>query len=255
MTSSQYRNIPTLFFIKTSQLNKLILKAAIKAIRIAFGEKQVFAADNLITLRRNLGFIEEPNFRKAVDKNADPGELTIIWRSHVVCWAAKSCLSLPGDFVECGVYKGYTSSVVVDYTDFKSQPKKFYLYDLFEHVDDPGYGHSFPFLKPGLIDKVKDRFADTPNVKIVVGKVPEVFEVASPSQVAFMHIDMNNDIAERSALEGLWDRVVIGGMVIFDDYGWQAYRPQKVAIDDFFSTRNHEVVELPTGQGLVIKRF
>jgi hypothetical protein len=254
MTDSSYRDIPRLFFIKTSQLNKLILKVAIKAIRIVFGERKVFAADNVITLTRNLGFLENQHFREIVDRNADPGELAIIWRSHIVCWAAKSCISLPGDLVECGVYKGYTSRLVAEYTDLKSQSKNFYLYDLFEHVDEPGYGHSFPLLKAGLVDKVKSRFADIPNVKIIVGRVPDVFEIEVPSEICFMHIDMNNDIAERSALEGLWDKVVPGGMVIFDDYGWQVYRPQKLTIDDFFSQRNHEVVELPTGQGLVVKR-
>ena len=84
--------------------------------------------------------------------------------------------------------------------------------------------------------------------------MPESFALASPQKIAFLHVDLNSPAAEKAALEVLFDRVVTGGYVVFDDYGWFAARKQKEAIDAFFAPRGYSVLELPTGQGLVIKR-
>jgi hypothetical protein len=69
-----------------------------------------------------------------------------------------------------------------------------------------------------------------------------------------MHIDLNSADAEIGVLEVLFDRVSPGGIIVLDDYGWLAYEKQKIVEDEFFGRRNHSVLELPTGQGLVIKR-
>jgi O-methyltransferase len=54
-------------------------------------------------------------------------------------------------------------------------------------------------------------------------------------------------------LEILFERVVAGGLIVLDDYGWLYYRDQKKAHDDFFAAHGLRVMELPTGQGLVLK--
>ena len=40
---------------------------------------------------------------------------------------------------------------------------------------------------------------------------------------------------------------------MFDDYGWLSYQAQQHAEDAFMAERGHRILELPTGQGLVIK--
>ena len=60
--------------------------------------------------------------------------------------------------------------------------------------------------------------------------------------------------AELAALDVLWDRMVPGAILILDDYGWSGYyAEQKFREDVFFEERGYRVVELPTGQGMVIK--
>lgn len=44
-----------------------------------------------------------------------------------------------------------------------------------------------------------------------------------------------------------------GGVVIFDDYGWWAYSAQKIALDPIIKRNNCDVLELPTGQALLMK--
>ncbi len=68
-----------------------------------------------------------------------------------------------------------------------------------------------------------------------------------------MHIDLNNAPAEIGALEILFDRLSPGGILILDDYGWVGYKAQKQAEDPWLAARGYQVLELPTGQGLVFK--
>ena len=83
--------------------------------------------------------------------------------------------------------------------------------------------------------------------------LPESFAGGIPENVAFVHIDMNSVSGEIGALEGLFDRMSPGGIIILDDYGWHGYRAQQQAEQSWFAARGKRVLELPTGQGMVIR--
>ena len=104
-----------------------------------------------------------------------------------------------------------------------------------------------------LYAEVRDRFADLANVTVTQGRVPEILDDIAPETIAFLHLDLNDAKPEMAALTTLFDRVSPGGTIVLDDYGWFAYRAQKEAEDPFFAARGYSVLELPTGQGLVIK--
>ena len=44
-------------------------------------------------------------------------------------------------------------------------------------------------------------------------------------------------------------------MLVLDDYGWWCYEAQKKAEDPLLASFGLDVLELPTGQGLVIKPY
>lgn len=225
------------------------------AADLVVGERGTFAGDNLFTINRNLSFLEDPPFFDAWSKHVDnPAEKASIWRMAVLAWAARTAIrcGIPGDFVECACYRGTAARVVCDTVDFSATGRKYYLYDLFEH--DASMPH-LPMDKHSatLYSDTVARFADQPNVIVTQGKVPEVLHKVAPGAIAFLHIDLNNADAEIGALEVLFDRVSPGAPIVFDDYGWLGYRDQKLAEDPWLAARGYHVLELPTGQGLVIK--
>jgi glycosyltransferase involved in cell wall biosynthesis len=213
-----------------------------------------FLADNLITIAHTRGFLTEPRLVAAVTaERPSEAELAIVWRTHTLCWAAESCLAVMGDYVECGTYQGYSMAVVLRY--LAGLPgRQCFLYDLFDPSGGEGEGKRLPAHAPNLFERVRTRFHSWPNVLVTRGKVPDVLAEVAPSSIAFLHIDMNNAQAERGALEVLFDRISPGGLIVFDDYGWNGYREQKDAADTFMQERGLAVLELPTGQGLVVKR-
>ena len=213
-------------------------------------------ADNFLTWGRNNSMLDDGPFVAAWQDNleGDPVNQAIVWRRYILACAAYHAVQLDGDFVECGCYKGTGIKTVVDYLGATEFPKTFWGYDLFEHRADEAH-HAMPEHGPDLFGQVQAKFAGYENVRIIRGRIPEVFAGHSPDRISYLHIDLNQAAAEIAALDALFDRVVPGGIVILDDYEWaMVYRGQKLAEDPWFQARSYRVFPLPTGQGLVLKR-
>ena len=240
---------------------------------LARRHRSTFWGDRLLTLDKSAGFRDEPaaaealaSIRGSVNYDQYGGADTISWRLHTLLWAARRGLRVEGDFVECGVFKGDLSWVLVHALNFTQVRKTFYLYDTFEGFppaqtttedfpDDPGF-HAFAdrlYREECSHTAVVDRFKPFPNVRIVQGAVPDSFSTASPQRIGFLHLDLNSPVAEGAALHALFDRITPGAAIVLDDYGWRQFRRQKEVADIFFAARGLDVLELPTGQGLVIK--
>ena len=214
------------------------------------GKPGMFSSDSLVAWGRNLGFLDDPLFTEAWDKHAHaPHERGIIWRTAVLVWAARQARRREGDFVECGCYAGTSMRIVLDAA--MPQDRQVFLYDLFEHDESMAH-HAMPEHGPDLFDRVKARFGDEPNVHVIRGAVPGSFAQGVPERIAFCHIDMNNADAEIAALNALEHRFVPGAVIVFDDFGQLPYHQQHTAEREWFAARGVPILEIPTGQGLVI---
>ena len=217
--------------------------------------QSMFCADNLITWNRNLSFMREEPFASMLqDPNRDDIEKSTIWRIYILLYFAKLSLNLDGDFVECGTYKGTTAKDVLEECELEKFGKKYWLYDLFEWEDGDEHTQLKEHDNPQMHEDVVARFSEYKNVQIIKGSVPESFSEGFPESIAFCHIDMNHPVPESGALKAVMPKLVKGGIVIFDDYGWWQYSKQKIALDKIALSFGQKILELPTGQALLIKR-
>jgi len=235
-------------------VNLELFNHSVEGIRRSISTPDSFyCSDNVIAWNRNLSFMSDEGFMSALRRNATSNEeMGIAWRTYILCYFAKLALRLPGDFLEVGAYRGNTVNVLVDRLDMASSGKNYYLYDTFEHAQTD-VNHAMPGHGPDLYASVQARFAGHPFVRVVKGHVPGTFDQALPLQIAFAHLDLNQAPAEVAALELIIPRLVPGAILVLDDYGWWGYRAQKEAEDPLFAKFGLDVLELPTGQGLVIK--
>ena len=229
-----------------------------------------YRQDGLFTLN-NSHFAEDPDFQAAYRRGVrasggiDP---EIEWRVHVALWAANSAMHVQGDFVECGVNAGFISSAIMHSLGWQSIDKMFYLIDTFRgpvlsQYSDAEVQEGQRRVAEGAIargayvtdlERVRANYAEWPNAQIVQGVVPDVLEQLRLDQIAFLHLDMNCAYPERAAFEYFWEKLAPGGMVLLDDYARHPYDALKRSIDEAARARGAEVLSLPTGQGLVLKR-
>ncbi len=215
----------------------------------------------------NASFLRDPQFNKAYKAARDLGGwgMEIRWSTYNSVWAAAQVMSLEGDVVECGVWKGGWARAVIEYTDFASTGKTMWLLDTFEGIDDEqltdeersmGIGTKInTYAKAGdVYQEVCRTFADEPYVKIIKGSVPGTLDQVTCEKICLLQIDMNNATPEIAAFNALWDRCVPGAIVILDDYAWQTHPVQKREFDKLADKMGLEILTMPTGQGFIFKK-
>ncbi|MFH1155447.1 MAG: TylF/MycF/NovP-related O-methyltransferase [Pseudomonadota bacterium] len=231
-------------------------------------DAEPYAKDGL-TSYHNHEFENDASFMKAYNRGitAVGEDYNWQWRVHIGLWAAYTANRLGGDFVECGVNKGFMSSAIMEFLDWDKTGKVFYLLDTFRGIETACLSSSE--IEDGVAQANSDRisnefyttdpgsvienFSQWKHVKIIVGAIPGTLSQIDSKSVSFVHIDMNCAAPEIEAIEYLWDRVVTGGIILLDDYAYVGYRNQKVAMDKFATARKIAIASLPTGQGLIIK--
>lgn len=227
-----------------------------------------YSADGLHTFH-NCDFIKHPRFQQAYQYgllNARPG-ISVEWRVHVALWAATQCVPLNGDYIECGVHTGILSGAVMTWLDFERMShKKYYLLDTFEGIPldqistaEFASGVANMNRKYDLGDKtymdVKEKFSKWTNCKIIRGKVPDTLDQVESTSFAYVSIDMNVTAAEIAAAEYFWPKMVPGGIMLLDDYGWESHIQQKIAFDEFALRHGIQILSLPTGQAILMKPY
>jgi O-methyltransferase len=184
------------------------------------------------------------------------------WPVAVACWAAWHARHLDGDFVECGTNTGILSKAVCDYVGFNGLDKAFYLFDTYRGIPAEQMSESEKASGRKLMsdrvyrdcyDTTKEAFAEYPRVQLVRGIVPESLPTVPIVRVCYLSIDMNIVYPEIAAIEYFWEKLSPGAPVLLDDYGKQRFIDQKNAMDAFATGKGLRILNLPTGQGLLLK--
>ena len=230
-----------------------------------FGGPITYDTDS-ITTSNNSDFVNEPRFVKAYAaalQTKNGVRMSLQWRTYILCWLADHVKNLEGDFVECGVDTGAYSRAVVEYIGFKNLNKKFYLMDTYEGLVaglvteeelEAGISQYMDNYKSkNLYERVKDTFKEF-NVEVIKGIIPGTLPLCKAEKICYLSIDMNCVAPEIAAAEYFWDKIVPGGAVILDDYGFPAHILQKKAFDEFAREKNISILSLPTGQGIIVKK-
>lgn len=164
---------------------------------------------------------------------------------------------IPGDFVECGVWRGGSVMAIANALMGRGVTnRKIWLYDTFQGMTPPtaydietSSGHLAEKLlratKPGDGDNVwaqASRSDVESNVRstgypwshfrFVEGDVAQTLLHQQPESIALLRLDTDWYESTRAELTQLYPLLVPGGVCILDDYGhWDGAR---IAVDEYF---------------------
>ena len=228
-----------------------------------------YNADSLVVWEKSTAFMEDASFRRAYMRGMDSGhhilrepgsrdDIHIEWRIHTLLWAASHAAKLDGDFVECGVNTGIYSLAILDYTGTR---RDFWLFDTYDGipVEQASEAERSSVIEINAANyddcyaQAMANFAPYPNAHLIRGRVPETLASVDIDRVAFLSIDMNIAAPERAALDHFWPKLVPGGLIVLDDYGWLIHAEQREMADAWASCAGTKILTLPTGQGLIVK--
>ena len=215
-------------------------------------------ADGLLTVasadfRKDAAFIRAYAAAKATGSFSN---WDVRWRIHVLTWFAGIAARVEGDFVECGTDHGGTARAVLELVDLGD--RTFWLLDTFRGIDgvqltDEERGTAGYFDYEDCYERVSKTFADFKNVRLVRGSVPSTLPQVTATAISLLHLDMNATVPEIAALEHFWPLMPSGAVTVLDDYGWPRHREQKAGFDRFAVEQSTAILQLPTGQGVIVK--
>jgi hypothetical protein len=214
------------------------------------------AARALLTSRvaLRLGY---PDFDRATLDILDrvlPYTMTSPARIAAVCAAVRyvEASSVPGAFVECGVWKG--GSTMAAALTFRT-PRPLFLFDTFagmsapsEHDRHAASGKDAAAMLRAAdqdatiwcrtpLDEVKRNLESTGyppgQLNYVEGRVEDTIPQGAPQQISILRLDTDWYESTRHELEHLYPRLSPGGVLIIDDYGYWA--GARKAVDEYFN--------------------
>ena len=176
--------------------------------------------------------------------------------------------NIEGAIVECGVWKGDFEYIWINELIKNKTTRDIYMYDTFGGLTEPSeYDYTctnavwhmnkeevYKMWKDQIIDdkknnwcyesleKVKHRLNktgyDQNKLHYIVGDVMETLKDKNniPDKIAILRLDTDWYESSKFELEQMYDNVVIGGVIIFDDY--YLWNGQRKATDDFFESIN-----------------
>ncbi len=213
----------------------------------------LFSSDNMILWNKNYSFLRESRYRECIaDQSIEVIPKAILWRTYVLEYFLNRTINLPGVIFELGVLSGDTAEYLCRRVIPVSFERTYFLIDLFEWKDGDSHTRRTELLCDDLYEQTKTRFASYNFVEVIKGDVRNELPKTNTQKVAFAHVDLNNPDAEVFSLEYLLPKMVEGGCIIFDDYGWWGYSDQKKSLDAALENFSLSILELPTGQGLLM---
>lgn len=151
---------------------------------------------------------------------------------------AKSVENIFGDYWELGVYQGGTASNLIEVIP---SSKKLILFDSFEGLPEPCI-HDNHHKKGDFADvnlnNIQNYFKKYSNTVIIKGWLPDTLNGFEGSNICFAHIDIDLYEGHKAALEFIWPRLSMGGIIVFDDYDIPTCLGVKKAVDEFILQNN-----------------
>lgn len=194
-------------------------------------------------------WVEDRDFLRELEPFEGRGNTRALDRKWMLRELLKWAKDVEGDTAECGVWRGGSSWLIA-----RGLGRTHWAFDSFEGLSEPGPSDGAHFRKGELSaseEEFRARMKGVENLRVLKGWIPARFPEAAGRRFAFVHVDVDLAQPTKDSIEFFWPRLNPGGALLLDDYGFAICPGVRKEVDAYFK---EPVLELPTGQGLVLKR-
>ena len=205
-------------------------------------------------------WLDAYGFKRVYDKIKD-NTLVDIYRCYELWTLTEQACKLPaGAIIEVGVWRGGTAALMATMARCSNVNSNMYLCDTFTGVakasarDSTYHGgeHSDTTIEEveALIEK-----HGLKNMVILEGLFPEEtsYRIAADETFRLCHIDVDVYESARGVNEWVWPRMVHGGIVVYDDYGFMACDGVTQYVNEQRDYTDRIVIHNLNGHAVVIK--
>jgi hypothetical protein len=176
-------------------------------------------------------------------------------RKYTVDQLMRLVVGLEGDTAECGVYKGAMSWLMCQ--RIRGTGKRHHAFDSFAGLSTPSSDDG-AYWQAGDMSmaesQARDCLREFDFVDFHTGWIPERFGEVADRKFSFVHIDVDLYQPTYDSLAFFYERLVPGGLIVCDDYGFTNCPGAKRAFDEFFADKPEPVLLLTTGQSVVFRQ-
>jgi O-methyltransferase len=200
-------------------------------------------------------FLEDQQFAEFYTNRVSSLNFHSYDRKYLLKEILKLAKDVPGDTIEVGVYEGSASYLIAQLA--RRAGKRHHLFDSFEGLSEPG-SFDGDYWSRGMMavseEQVRANLSEFDNICYWRGWIPERFYEVADQYFSFLHVDVDIYQPTLDTIAFFYPRMSNGGIILSDDYGFASCPGARKAVDEFFADKPEAVIDLPTGQALVIVR-
>jgi len=175
-------------------------------------------------------------------------------RKWTVIQFLKLVQNVDGDTVECGAFQGGTSFFMLKHG---RSDRAHHVFDSFQGLSSPDAIDGAHWHKGSLTSPestIRANLKEFPNVRYYAGWIPERFPEVADRKFCFVHVDVDLYQPTKDSLDFFYPRLEPGGVIVCDDYGFDTCPGARKAMDEFAAAHELVLLDLPTGQGVILNR-
>jgi O-methyltransferase len=192
---------------------------------------------------------------------ASPYTLVTADRCYVLLTLARQAAALQGQWIECGVYRGGTAMMLAKAIHDGKLDTVLHVFDTFAGMPETDIKidlHRKGDFADVSLREVKPRIlsacgGDEKTISFHPGLIPDTFKGCGVDRISFAHVDVDIFSSVLDCCEFIYPRLVQGGFLVFDDYGFPTCPGARKAVDQFFADKPEIPLILQTGQAIIVK--
>jgi hypothetical protein len=223
----------------------------VRAFRALFHQRYPFHWPELDWIQDRVFWELLARYGEAEGLNAHRRKLLYEYASHAIRWR-------DGDTAECGCFMGLGSHLIclAHARSGAARERHHYVFDSFEGLSAPGDLDGHYWSKGDLACEeatVRSNLREFDFVEYKKGWIPERFAEIADKRFCLVHIDVDLAGPTEKSLEFFFCRLVPGGVIIVDDYGFASCPGVTRVVEEFVDINPQaSLLGSPVGGGIIL---